>query len=299
MSKKVQKWATSTRATFASLPGDKKASLMRELNWSAYGDEHIIEPRETTPLVAKVKPWWTTLPCFGGRSAPPQKAKKRHGKKPASKALAEGLKDMVGMGDDPENSQWVGSEPLGSKRGARKDEHCCGCLSKVFCCCCGKSCAEKDGADKDNIANIGAMLVSIEAVPMRIATMPGYQAGDGRNEPNQNPKLPPPSGRIDPTQLMNPFFLLGTLVGPEVAAELCCCFGCMFFLAAIVCVGPLALEMTQLALMLPNATGLYLMVTVVAAACCACSYIFGKLYSCCGSEPPKEEESDDGDFEMG
>jgi hypothetical protein len=46
-------------------------------------------------------------------------------------------------------------------------------------------------------------------------------------------------------------------------------------------VGPLALDMTQLAIMLPNASGVYLFLGVTITACLACGYIMNKISSCC------------------
>ena len=38
--------------------------------------------------------------------------------------------------------------------------------------------------------------------------------GEGRNEPNQSPFLPPPTGRLE-FQLMNPLKFISDLVGPD------------------------------------------------------------------------------------
>lgn len=290
MTKEVQKWAKSARASFEALSGDKKAELMRELMWDSNGKAKEIEPSETTPLDPKEpEPWWAT--CFGKNTPPmpsvqPKSRPHAQKNKSASKALAGGLKDLIGMGDEPDNSQWVPEPP--KSRGSEGAESCC-CSRWCGCCCSSGKAKERKISPKSQSGN---MLISLEVLPMRLASMTSFQAGDGRSEPNQNPKLPPPAGRIDPMQLMNPFFILGTLVGPEVAAELCCCFGCLVFLAAMIYVGPVALDMTQLALMLPNASGIYLLGGVTVAACLACGYIIHKISSCCcGSGNDKNDGS--------
>lgn len=281
MSKEVQRWAKSTHAAFSSLSEDKKAILMRDLGWDLNGlPPKTSSPLETTPLIDEAPdiPWWAICSGRGSSKSNGRKKKKaRNNRRPASQTLAGGLKDLIGVGDDPENSQWVGN------LSKRQKNNCCPCFSK--------------NSDRSTETKVpGAMLISMEAVPMSLARSPGFEAGDGRNEPNMNPRLPPPSGRIDPMQLMNPFFLLGTLVGPEVAAELCCCFGCLIFLVLMLYVGPLILDMTELALMLPNAIGVYLIIVVCISACCACSYIIGKLQYCCRTSNGKDDEdSDDGD----
>ena len=71
----------------------------------------------------------------------------------------------------------------------------------------------------------GWVQMSLELVPAELAkTRP---AGHGRSEPNQGPKLPPPTGRIQLS--LNPLKNLTQLLGPKVSTQLCaccCCFVC-------------------------------------------------------------------------
>ena len=64
---------------------------------------------------------------------------------------------------------------------------------------------EKDGKKG------GRVLCSLEVVPQWYADM--HPVGKGRDEPNQNPYLPPPVGRIKFS--LNPFTMLNQLTGPK------------------------------------------------------------------------------------
>jgi len=57
----------------------------------------------------------------------------------------------------------------------------------------------------------GRVLVSLEIVPQWYAEL--HPAGRGRDEPNVNPYLPPPAGRIQFT--MNPLKMINQLIGPK------------------------------------------------------------------------------------
>ena len=84
----------------------------------------------------------------------------------------------------------------------------------------------KGGARKGE--DSGWVQLSLELVPKASAT--AMPAGNGRSEPNDNPRLPEPVGRIEFS--LNPFKNCMTLLGPELCAKLGCCF-CCFLCAAI------------------------------------------------------------------
>lgn len=71
-------------------------------------------------------------------------------------------------------------------------------------------CSRQD--DKGNMIKCGAVLISLEILPMWKADQ--IKVGKGRDEPNVNPYLPPPFGRIQFS--LNPFVLIGQLVGPRL-----------------------------------------------------------------------------------
>ena len=68
----------------------------------------------------------------------------------------------------------------------------------------------------------GRVLCSLEIVPKWYADL--HPVGKGREEPNMNPYLPPPVGRIKFT--MNPFKMLNQLTGPKFRKK-CYCFVCL------------------------------------------------------------------------
>jgi hypothetical protein len=86
---------------------------------------------------------------------------------------------------------------------------------------------------KDDIAffeNPPRIVMSLQLVPKEL--LEKFPAGDGRSEPNKNPVLPKPVGRLKFT--LNPFSLLYQLVGPEVYYKICgllckvlCCVICI------------------------------------------------------------------------
>lgn len=60
-------------------------------------------------------------------------------------------------------------------------------------------------------SNTGKLLISLELIPKENAD--AQPVGSGRNEPNQNPYLPPPAGRMKFS--FNPFRLSMSLLGPK------------------------------------------------------------------------------------
>ena len=71
----------------------------------------------------------------------------------------------------------------------------------------------------------GRVLCSLEIVPQWYAEL--HPVGKGRDEPNMNPYLPPPIGRIKFT--WNPFKILNQLTGPKFRKKCYCivCFACL------------------------------------------------------------------------
>ena len=71
----------------------------------------------------------------------------------------------------------------------------------------------------------GRVLCSLEIVPKWYAEL--HPVGKGREEPNMNPYLPPPVGRIKFT--LNPFKILNQLTGPKFRKKFYCiiCVGCL------------------------------------------------------------------------
>ena len=69
----------------------------------------------------------------------------------------------------------------------------------------------------------GAIAVSVEILPKEDAE--NRPAGHGIAEPNQNPTLPPRSGRL--ALSTDPFAILSELFGPQCMFIFCCCLCCV------------------------------------------------------------------------
>jgi hypothetical protein len=77
-------------------------------------------------------------------------------------------------------------------------------------------------------------------VQLSLEVLPSWKAaisivGNGRDDPNVNPYLPPPVGRISFT--LNPFKMLNQCVGPKYRRRIycfCCCMICIAYLIFVV-----------------------------------------------------------------
>jgi hypothetical protein len=102
------------------------------------------------------------------------------------------LKGMIGMGDDPPHTSWLDMK--------------------------------RRNFDTQEYEDMGKVLLSIELLPGEMAKK--RPAGFGRSEPNANPYLPPPTGRMKFS--LNPFYVLEECLGPKLCRRimcLCCCAG--------------------------------------------------------------------------
>jgi len=79
----------------------------------------------------------------------------------------------------------------------------------------------------------GELALSVEIVPWEEAE--ARKVGYGRDEPNTNPYLPPPMGRMQFT--VNPIIMLKELMGPTILFRICCCICIMLILVIILFVG--------------------------------------------------------------
>ena len=72
--------------------------------------------------------------------------------------------------------------------------------------------------------NAGEILISLQMLPQHIALE--FPAGKGRDAPNQNPILFPPTGRMKMS--LNPFKLLGQILGPSIMrkCKMIMCLSC-------------------------------------------------------------------------
>ena len=89
----------------------------------------------------------------------------------------------------------------------------------------------KSKNDKGELENNGFVLVQIDIVPKDYAE--ANNVGSAREEPNTNPFLPPPIGRLSFS--LNPCKMYEQLVGPAMRRKICiygcCALWCIICLA--------------------------------------------------------------------
>ena len=81
---------------------------------------------------------------------------------------------------------------------------------------------------------MGKLNIGIHIVPKSIAV--SIPAGLGRTDPNANPYLPPPSGRLKFS--LNPFVMGSELCGPKLCAQLTCCLICTTIILLMIFCSP-------------------------------------------------------------
>jgi len=84
--------------------------------------------------------------------------------------------------------------------------------------------------------NQGRMEISVELMPAAMAAQ--LPAGFGRSDPNQNPFLPEPAGRVK-WSIFHPFDMLRELLGDRLCRKICCAFLLLTLISAISFVAPL------------------------------------------------------------
>lgn len=109
-----------------------------------------------------------------------------------AKEAVDSLLDLIGMGRLHEDADWVNIYHTNRQLG----------VSQLM----------------------GKLALSIQIVPE--AEAKDLPVGVGRNDPNMNPYLPPPVGRMKMSA--NPFLMAKELVGPKTCLKLCCLFCCVF-----------------------------------------------------------------------
>ena len=79
----------------------------------------------------------------------------------------------------------------------------------------------------------GELAISIDIVPWEEAE--NRKVGFGRDEPNTNPYLPPPVGRMQFS--LNPIAMLNALLGPRVVCQIICCCCIIILLVVFMLLG--------------------------------------------------------------
>jgi hypothetical protein len=116
------------------------------------------------------------------------------------KDMVTSFKNMTGLWDiDPDDSAWYHLET-------------------------------KDKNDPTKVTPMGSICYSIQIWPKDKATV--MAVGAARSEPNTNPFLPPPVGRLKFS--WNPFVLGSELCGPALCAQIFCCLLCIAFIVLMI-----------------------------------------------------------------
>ena len=203
----------------------------------------------------------------GGGEAPKTTPKKKK-KKQKTPTFHEQFLDSIGQGPEPPNSKWIK-------------------MSR-------------------NLVDKGEILKSIELMPAELANG-AYKAGLGRQEPNNFPELPPPKGRFDPSRALDPLYILQNTFGSKLLLEFKCVIILVACGAAVIVVGPMALQLITLASQ--NAKLYYLLIaSTVAFTLFICAVRFecvskigcDPFYECCWCCPlnyflpkPKPDEENE------
>lgn len=77
---------------------------------------------------------------------------------------------------------------------------------------------------------MGKCLMSVQIWPVDKAQQ--QPVGLGRNDPNSNPFLPPPTGRLRFS--LNPFVMGTELFGPKICCRIACCCCCILLIVLMV-----------------------------------------------------------------
>ncbi|KAF0685797.1 Aste57867_22405 [Aphanomyces stellatus] len=113
------------------------------------------------------------------------------------------IKEATGLWDtDPVDSTWIKMERLNRDSGVKEP--------------------------------MGAVCISMELTPIAKAKV--QHVGFGRSDPNNNPFLPPPAGRLKFS--MNPFYVFNELLGPKICRRFMCCLCCVLVAVAMYFLGP-------------------------------------------------------------
>jgi len=126
------------------------------------------------------------------RIAKIKKEREAQAQKDELENLLGSMKEICGVGDDPPASTWV--------KLMRKDF--------------------ETGEEEE----VGEVAISVSIIPKNMAD--SNPAGFGRKEPNNDPYLPEPQGRLKFT--LNPFSMGTQLFGPALCARIACCLCCVF-----------------------------------------------------------------------
>lgn len=131
----------------------------------------------------------------------------------------------------------------------------------------------------------GSVLVSIEVMPQAAAD--AAPAGYGRSEPNANPVLPKPTGRLKFS--MNPFYMMTELMGPSICFTVCVCCICIISVLLFVFGAPFLSSILTLDTMLPPPASTIVPASIGGAIILCCCYCL--IRARCMSMADEEERN--------
>ena len=158
--------------------GETKNEVSVTAEVEGTGDES-----ETTGLVGGAAPMGGESKTGGGGGGPADKEKGKKEKPDSTKEFIDSIKGFAGIIDTPPNSKRLTFT-------MNVDE-----LDKK-----GKKTGKRVKEER------GEVFLSMELLPRKAAL--AKPAGFGRSEPNANPHLPPPVGRIKWLKMFNPFYFI-------------------------------------------------------------------------------------------
>ncbi|CBN78812.1 conserved unknown protein [Ectocarpus siliculosus] len=116
-----------------------------------------------------------------------------------AKAFVNTIKNMTGLwDDDPDESYWLNMERTNYETGQKEQ--------------------------------MGKCLMGVQIWPIEKAEL--QPVGNGRNDPNSQPFLPPPAGRLRFS--LNPFVMGSELFGPKICAKIACVCCCVISILLLV-----------------------------------------------------------------
>ena len=167
----------------------------------------------------------------------------------AARASVAALRELAGVDVYPRNAQWVPLYPAASRKGQAP-----GVVPKPS----------------------GEVLMTLELLPKSVAD--AFPAGQGRDEPNANPRLPAPIGRV--RWSANPCYLLNACCGARIFTTFICCL-LFIAIATLAILGFPFLQTIEAWISVVPKAGQAVIWTIIALfLCCPPIYCYSRFVLC-------------------
>ncbi|CAH0473142.1 unnamed protein product [Peronospora belbahrii] len=160
-----------------------------------------------------------------------------------AESLVKSFMHRLGMGDDPEDANWLTMTTRDSNTGDR--------------------------------VRAGELLVAVEILPKYLAEV--RSAGLGRGEPNNFPFLPEPADRLHLSAMWNPCYVLEALMGSKYYRTFASFFLCTMFTMLVLFAGPLINVLLTLFELIPQPFGFIFFFAVLTLLMATLVYL---IYRC-------------------